>query len=87
MKDFQAEAQEALGEETPNSSRLERLMESSASLDVDLPELPKLKQVGKPHVGNNGLVHCRGNSNAFSMEVPQSCTKPSIYRWASVRKT
>ena len=43
--DFQAEAQEALVEETPNSTKLERLMEFGITLDVELPEIPKLKQV------------------------------------------
>ena len=43
---FQEDAQEALEEETPNSQKLERLMEFSVSLDVDLPEIPRLKQVG-----------------------------------------
>ena len=43
--DFQTDAQDALTEETPNSSRLEQLMDSGITLDVELPELPKLKQV------------------------------------------
>lgn len=42
---FQQDAQEALDEETPNSGKLEKLMEFSISLDVDLPEIPRLKQV------------------------------------------
>lgn len=42
---FQEDAQEALDEETPNSEKLEQLMEFSISLDVDLPEIPRLKQV------------------------------------------
>ena len=42
---FQTEAQEALDEETPDSAKLERLMEFGITLDVDLPELPRLKQV------------------------------------------
>ncbi|KAK2189153.1 hypothetical protein NP493_114g03035 [Ridgeia piscesae] len=43
--DFQLEAVEALEEETPNSAKLEKLMEFGVTLDVDLPEIPKLKQV------------------------------------------
>ena len=43
--DFQAEAQEALDEELPDSEKLERLVEFGITLDVDLPEIPKLKQV------------------------------------------
>ncbi len=42
---FQKDAQDALDEETPNSSRLEKLMDFGITLDVDLPEVPKLKQV------------------------------------------
>ena len=42
---FQEDAQDALNEETPNSSRLDQLMEFGITLDVELPELPKLKQV------------------------------------------
>jgi histone demethylase JARID1 len=43
--DFQGEAEEALGEEMPNSEKLEKLLEFGVSLDIDLPEVPKLKQV------------------------------------------
>ena len=43
--DLQRDAQEALTEEMPNSSRLESLLEFGTSLDVELPEVPKLKQV------------------------------------------
>lgn len=42
---FQTETQEALNEETPDSVKLERLMEFGITLDVDLPEIPRLKQV------------------------------------------
>ena len=45
--DFQLEAVEALEEETPNSAKLEKLMEFGVTLDVDLPEIPKLKQVSE----------------------------------------
>ena len=45
VTDFQLEAQEALEEETPNSQKLEKLMDFGITLDVDLPEVPKLKQV------------------------------------------
>ena len=45
--DFQLEAVEALEEETPNSTKLEKLMEFGVTLDVDLPEIPKLKQVSE----------------------------------------
>lgn len=43
--DFQAEAKEAMNEETPDSEKLDRLLEFGCSLDVELPEVPKLKQV------------------------------------------
>lgn len=42
---FQKDAQEALEAETPDSEKLEQLIEFSVTLDVDLPEIPKLKQV------------------------------------------
>ncbi|XP_060607947.1 lysine-specific demethylase 5A-like isoform X1 [Ruditapes philippinarum] len=42
---FQAEAKEALEAETPDSVKLEQLIDFSVQLDVDLPEIPKLKQV------------------------------------------
>ena len=46
MTDFQKKASVALAEETPNSEKLEELMEFGINLDVDLPEIPQLKQVG-----------------------------------------
>lgn len=42
---FQAEAKEALEAETPDSAKLEHLIDFSVQLDVDLAEIPKLKQV------------------------------------------
>ncbi|XP_052780089.1 lysine-specific demethylase 5A-like isoform X2 [Mya arenaria] len=42
---FQSEAKEALEAETPDSVKLEHLIEFGSTLDVDLPEMPKLKQV------------------------------------------
>lgn len=45
MTDFQNEAQAALNEETPDSEKLEKFMDYGITLDVDLPEIPKLKQV------------------------------------------
>lgn len=42
---FQSEAKEALEAETPDSGKLEQLIEFGITLDVDLPEIPKLKQV------------------------------------------
>ena len=47
MITFQKEAQEALNAETPDSEKLEQLIEFSATMDVDLVEIPRLKQVGK----------------------------------------
>ncbi|KAL5014006.1 hypothetical protein ScPMuIL_008276 [Solemya velum] len=43
--DFQADAQEALDAETPDSEKLEQLINCGVTLDVDLPEIPRLKQV------------------------------------------
>lgn len=42
---FQSEAKEALEAETPDSTKLEQLIEFGVTLDVDLSEIPKLKQV------------------------------------------
>ncbi|XP_061178889.1 lysine-specific demethylase 5A-like isoform X2 [Saccostrea echinata] len=42
---FQKDAQEALEAENPDSEKLEQLIEFSVTLDVDLQEIPKLKQV------------------------------------------
>lgn len=44
---FQSEAKEALEAETPDSTKLEQLIEFGVTLDVDLSEIPKLKQVSK----------------------------------------
>lgn len=43
--EFREEAQDALDAETPDSEQVETLIEIGISLDVDLPEIPKLKQV------------------------------------------
>lgn len=45
VTDFQNEALDALHEETPDSEKLAKLIEFGVTLDVDLPEIPKLKQV------------------------------------------
>lgn len=42
---FQDEAQEALSAEVPDSRQLEKLIDIGITLDVDLPEIPRLKQV------------------------------------------
>ncbi|KAK7101928.1 hypothetical protein V1264_020234 [Littorina saxatilis] len=42
---FQEEAQEALTAEVPDSRQLEKLIDIGITLDVDLPEIPRLKQV------------------------------------------
>ncbi len=47
MTDFQAEAREALEADTPDSKALMKLMDFGITLDIDLPEMPKLKQVKK----------------------------------------
>lgn len=47
VKNFQAEAQGALAEETPDSEKLQRLLDLGITLDVDLPEVPSLKQVSR----------------------------------------
>ena len=45
VESFQQEAQAALQDEMPNSEKLHRLLEIGVGLDVELPEMPKLKQV------------------------------------------
>lgn len=44
---FQKDALEALDAESPDSEKLEQLIEFSVTLDVDLQEIPRLKQVRK----------------------------------------
>ncbi|XP_078594728.1 lysine-specific demethylase 5A-like isoform X17 [Branchiostoma floridae x Branchiostoma japonicum] len=44
VESFQQEAQAALQDEMPNSEKLHRLLEIGVGLDVELPEMPKLKQ-------------------------------------------
>jgi len=43
--EFQKQANEALQEEMPDSQKLIDLVEFGITLDVDLPEIPRLKQV------------------------------------------
>ncbi|XP_069142214.1 lysine-specific demethylase 5A-like isoform X2 [Argopecten irradians] len=43
--EFQRDAQEALEADTPDSEKIEQLIDFSVTLDVDLPEIPRLKQV------------------------------------------
>lgn len=44
MEDFHERAQVALSEEMPDSSKLQALLDLGSGLDVELPELPRLKQ-------------------------------------------
>ena len=44
VESFQSEAQEVLGESEPNAGKLKQLLDTAVALDVDLPEIPKLKQ-------------------------------------------
>ena len=45
MTNFQKDAREALEADEPDSNALSKLMEFGVTLDIDLPELPRLKQV------------------------------------------
>ena len=45
VEGFQAEAQDALCDVIPDSEKLKRLLESGKGIDIELPEIPKLKQV------------------------------------------
>ncbi|XP_051747348.1 lysine-specific demethylase 5A isoform X1 [Ctenopharyngodon idella] len=44
VEDFHERAQAALADETPDSSKLQALLDLGSGLDVELPELPRLKQ-------------------------------------------
>lgn len=44
MEDFHERAQVALSEEMPDSSKLQALLDLGSGLDVELPELPRIKQ-------------------------------------------
>ncbi|XP_006815984.1 LOW QUALITY PROTEIN: lysine-specific demethylase 5A [Saccoglossus kowalevskii] len=44
VESFQLEAKDALDDTTPDSVKLKRLLDIGVSLDVELPEMPKLKQ-------------------------------------------
>ncbi|XP_036375855.1 lysine-specific demethylase 5A [Megalops cyprinoides] len=44
VEDFHERAQAALADETPDSCKLQALLDLGAGLDVELPELPRLKQ-------------------------------------------
>uniref|UniRef100_A0A8C6KKZ8 [histone H3]-trimethyl-L-lysine(4) demethylase n=1 Tax=Nothobranchius furzeri TaxID=105023 RepID=A0A8C6KKZ8_NOTFU len=44
VEDFHERAQVALSDETPDSAKLQELLDLGSGLDVELPELPRLKQ-------------------------------------------
>ncbi|XP_074553882.1 lysine-specific demethylase 5A isoform X2 [Halichoeres trimaculatus] len=44
VEDFHERAQVALSDETPDSSKLQALLDLGSGLDVELPQLPRLKQ-------------------------------------------
>ena len=46
VRKFQQDAKEALEEETPDSEKVQNLLDIGNSMDVELPEIPNLKQVG-----------------------------------------
>lgn len=66
VEDFHERAQVALSDEMPDSSKLQALLDLGSGLDVELPELPRLKQelqqarwldeVGSPPTPTNLLV-------------------------------
>ncbi|XP_021942089.1 lysine-specific demethylase 5A-like [Zootermopsis nevadensis] len=45
VKDFQTEAAELLGQEMPESQLVDKCIENGIVLDIELSEIPKLKQV------------------------------------------
>ena len=46
VESFQCEAQKVIQSSGNEVKRLQHLLDTGNSLDVDLPEIPKLKQVG-----------------------------------------
>lgn len=42
---FERDAKKILNEEVPDSKRLEKFLETGYNLDIDLAEIPQLKQV------------------------------------------
>ena len=44
IDNFQEDARDALQDAIPNSEKLQNLLDVGAGLDIDLPEVPKLKQ-------------------------------------------
>ena len=44
MEDFRERSQLALNEQLPDSVTLQALLDLGSSLDLDLPQLPRLKQ-------------------------------------------
>lgn len=47
VESFQCEAQKVLQDPVVDKIRLQQLLDTGSSLDVELPEIPKLKQVKK----------------------------------------
>lgn len=45
VESFQCEAQKVIQSGTTDATRLQQLLDNGNTLDVDLPEIPKLKQV------------------------------------------
>ena len=45
VESFQCEAQKVIQSGTTDVARLQQLLDNGHTLDVDLPEIPKLKQV------------------------------------------
>lgn len=45
VESFQCEAQKVIQSGTTDATRLQELLDNGNTLDVDLPEIPKLKQV------------------------------------------
>ena len=67
VESFQCEAQKVIQSSTTDVTRLQQLLDNGHTLDVDLPEIPKLKQVCMVHLctckyvrigGRGGGVFC-----------------------------
>ena len=68
MLDFQKEANTALNEERPDSQKLEKLVDFGVTLDVELPEIARLKQLlnQAKWLDEVGLGQCVRNTEGLS---------------------
>ncbi|CAE1156303.1 KDM5 [Acanthosepion pharaonis] len=78
VTDFQNEAQAALNEETPDSEKLEKFMDYGITLDVDLPEIPKLKQVLHQARWLDEVKYTTQDSHNLTLEVMRKLIESGV---------